>query len=113
MGKFGDAFFVVVDSGQRVSGQFFIGGGADRLTVLTGSRSNATDVFIAVAATSGGPFSRITRTDGAGTAYVVAASANGGVVAGQVWPMPPSLYARFEVTSGPTAVETYTLIGMK
>lgn len=110
MARFGDPVALTVNSGQRVSEQFQLFGGADRLTVITGSRSLATEVFLAVAATSGGPFARVTRPDGTGTPYSVASSAQG-VVAGQVWPAPPGMYGRVEVNSGPTAPESYTLIG--
>lgn len=110
MGRFGNPTPIVVDSGQRVSAQFQLFGGPDRLTILTGSRSNATEVFFAVAATSGGPFARTLKGDGSGATYTVASSAQG-VVAGFVSPVPPGMFGRIEVNSGPTAVETYTLLG--
>jgi hypothetical protein len=110
MARFGDPVAVTVNSGQRASEQFQLFGGPDRLTVITGSRSNATAVFFSVAAQSGGPFARTTIPGGTGTAYLVAASAQG-VVAGLVHPVPPGMFGRVEVNSGPTAPETYSLVG--
>jgi len=109
VGRF-SATHIAVDSGQRVSEEFQLVGGPDRLTILTGSRSNATEVFFAVAAQSGGPFARVNRPDGTGTTYTVASSAQR-IAAGQIWPAPPGMYGRIEVNSGPTAVETYSLVG--
>lgn len=108
MGRFSGPTYVVVDSGQTLTDPFFLGGGPDRLTILTPSRAPGATVFFQVGPSSGGPFGRIQMDTGSDRTIAVSGQA---IVAGVIETMAPGVYGRIQVSAATTQPNTFTLIG--
>jgi hypothetical protein len=101
-----DPVFVIVNSGQSVSGAFTLERANRPLVVEVPSLSAAAEVRPQFSATSGGPFWTVQRRDGTGLPYTVH-SGTGPAIG--VIERVPSPWGRLTLTGSQADVRTFTL----
>lgn len=101
-----DPLYILVASGQTVSGAFTLPRPNLPLVVHVPSLAAGNDVNPQFSATSGGPFTTLQKTDGSGAAHSVHSGAG---PAFGVIQHPPSPWGRFTFSGSPGDVRTLTL----
>lgn len=101
-----DPIYILVASGQTVSGPFALARPDLPAVVHIPSLAAGNDVRPQFSATSGGPFTTLQKTDGSGAAYSVHSGA-GSVIS--VIRDVPSPFGRFTFSGSPGDVRTLTV----
>lgn len=105
-----DPIYILVASGQTVSGAFTLERPDLSLVVHVPSLVAANDVRPQFSATSGGPFVNLLRSDGSGAIFSVHSGA--GPAYGLI-EQPPFPWGRFTFSGSPGNVQTMTLYATK